>query len=392
MGVGALNGIHEGANVLIRRPMFFAFAKPSSVELTRYKEGRVPSHRLWCFCEMGALGVGAELCATPDGLWEKLGDQGWRVWQTLWVLGRKNAGAVVAVHEVSALLLLVLKRFGFRLPPLILINLALLHRKNCSGIRLWIWRVLLGGADAIISLVEAQRHAVVRTFGVSSERCHFLPMPVECGFFKALNPSVESEFFLAVGTNDGKDFETLLEALPLGEKLVIVTDRFNAAKIRAHRCFGAGIEVYESVSALELRELYRQARLVVIPLADTGHGSGHTVFVENLALGKILVVSGSKSMRGYLKSGVNAISVPVGDSAALRAALQGVVAHPEQFAEMRERAAQDARARFDVMEFARGLLAVWDSLDGKRGSAPDERDVGIRGGALREKKNHAPIS
>ncbi|NBV86959.1 MAG: glycosyltransferase [Verrucomicrobia bacterium] len=373
--------------------MLFAFAKPSSVELTRYKEGRVPSHRLWGFCEMEALGVGAELCATPDGLWEKLGDQGWRVWQTIWLLHRRNAGAIVAVHEVSALLLLAFKRLGMRMPPLILINLALLHRKNCAGIRLRIWRLLLGGADAIVSLVEAQGDGIAKIFGVSPSRCHFLPMPVDSAFFKSAKPVVEREFCLAVGTNDGKDFETLLEALPLGMKLVIVTDGFNAAKIRAHRCFGAGIQVLETVPALELRELYRQARLVVIPLAETGHGSGHTVFVENLALGKILIVSASRGMRGYLRDGYNAVAVPVGDAEALRAALQSVALNPGRFAGMRERAVREALARFDVMEFARGLLAVWDLVDGRRGALLEERDdgAGWRRGA-REDKKYAPIS
>jgi glycosyltransferase involved in cell wall biosynthesis len=171
-----------------------------------------------------------------------------------------------------------------------------------------------------------------------------------------------------VGTNDGKDFETLLEALPLGESLVIVTDGFNAAKIRAHRCFGTGIQVREAVPAVELRELYRQAKLVVIPLADTAHGSGHTVLMENMALGKILIVSASRSMRGYLEDGVNAISVPVGNAGALRMALQSVLTHPERFQAIRERAALDARERFKAVDFARRLWVLWESLNLERGN------------------------
>ena len=366
--------------------MLFAFAQPTGVELARRIGGRVPSHRLWGFCEMGALGVGAELCATPDGLVAKLGNQGWRLWQTAWILSRREAEAVVAVHEVSACFLLLLKRFGVKCPPVILINLGLLHPKNRSGVRHLFWRALLPCADAVISLVESQSAAIAATFGVSIEKCHFLPMPVETAFFKKVKPEEEKGFCLAVGTNDGKDFETLVEALPLGQELVIVTDGFNAAKIRAHRCFGAGIRVLEAVPAVELRELYRQARVVVIPLLDTPHGSGHTVLLENMAMGKILIVSDTRSMRGYVRHGENAIVVPVGDPVALRSALRDVIAHAERFASMRERAAEEARSYFEVGCFARGVVAVWRTL----GRSRRGMDQGYA--ATKEKVNYASIS
>ena len=389
-----MNGTHGGANVPDRQHVLFAFERPSWAELARYKEGRVPSHRLWGFCEMGALGVSAELCATPDGLFGRLGTQGWRVWQTSWMLRQKNVSAIVAVHEISAVFLLAIRRLGFHGPPLLIINFGLLHRKSQSGFRRWIWRRLLPSADAIVSLVEAQSETVSNVFGIPIGRCHFLPMPLDSAFFQKVDPREEKGFCLAVGTNDGKDFETLLEALPLGQSLVIVTDGFNAAKIRAHRCFGSGIQVREAVPAVELRELYRQARLVVIPLADTPHGSGHTVLMENMALGKVLIVSASRSMRGYVEDGINAISVPVGDAGALRKAMQNVLAHPEQFEAMRERAALDARVRFKAEDFARKLLVLWNSLAGARGNRA------VRGSdyqamqdsvSIREVTKHAPI-
>jgi len=389
-----LNGIHGGANVPDRQQVLFAFERPSGAELARYKEGRVPSHRLWGFCEMGALGVGAELCATPDGLFGRLGTQGWRVWQTYWMLRQKNVSAIVSVHEISAVFLLAIRLLGFKGPPILIINFGLLHRKSQSGFRRWIWRKLLPSADAIVSLVKAQSETVSNVFRVPLARCHFVPMPLDAAFFEKVDPLDEKDFVLAVGTNDGKDFETLLEALPLGESLVIVTDGFNAAKIRAHRCFGAGIQVREAVPAVELRELYRQAKLVVIPLADTAHGSGHTVLMENMALGKILIVSASRSMRGYLEDGVNAISVPVGDPRALRKALQSVLAHPERFKAMRERAALDARERFKAEDFARQLLVLRDSVAvarGKQAVRGSGQQAMQNSGSIREVTKHAPI-
>jgi glycosyltransferase involved in cell wall biosynthesis len=99
-------------------------------------------------------------------------------------------------------------------------------------------------------------------------------------------------------------------------------------------------------------------------------------------------------MRGYLEDGVNAISVPVGDPGALRKALQSVLAHPERFKAMRDRAALDARKRFKAEDFARRLLALWDSVAVARGNQTVrgcEQQAMRNLGSIREVTKHAPI-
>ncbi len=304
----------------------------------------------------------------PKGIWKKLGTTGWRIWQTIWLIFRgRDAGGLVAIHEISALPLLAVRLIHKQKAPLIVVNLGLLHPKNQTGFRRAMWGLLLKNADAVVSLVESQTPELFRVFKIPSAKSHFLPMAVDCGFFNQVNPTHEERFFLAVGTNDGKDFGTLLEALPLGERLVIVTDSFNAKKVRAHRCFGAEIDVREAVSAVALRELYMRARAVIIPLLDTPHGSGHTVLLEAMALGKILVVSNSRSMRGYVEHGHNAIQVPVGDSIAMRRKLHEILEAPERFSALRQGAIRDAHERFSVYKFSEGLKSIVFELAGERG-------------------------
>lgn len=339
-----------------RSRLLYAFSYGVLSEFEGIRKGDVPTHRLWGAVELGAMGWAVDLSPDPVGWWKRLGPSGWRAWQTLWLLGEEGrAAAIIAVHEVSAWLLLLVRTLGWGGAPVVVLDLALLHPKNCNGYRRWIWRWLLRKADLVVSLVSANRVELTRIFGVDSRRTAFLPMSIDPKFSGRAASGLEKNFVLAVGTNDGKDFETLLEALPIGTRLVVVTDPYNAGKVRRHPCFGGQVEVLEAVPARALRELYRAAAVVVVPLADTPHGSGHTVLLETMAMGKVVVVSRARCMRDYISDDRAVLSVPVGNAEALREVLEEVLRYPERFCELRERAAAEVRSTFDIARFGAGL-------------------------------------
>jgi glycosyltransferase involved in cell wall biosynthesis len=217
-------------------------------------------------------------------------------------------------------------------------------------------------------------------------------MSVDCSFVGRADPSAGEGFVLAVGTNDGKDFETLLEALPLGLRLVVVTDPYNAEKVRKHPCFGGSVEVRESVPAVELLGLYKSAGVVVVPLADTPHGSGHTVLLETMGMGKIVVVSNVRCMQDYLGGDDAVLSVPPGDAKSLRAAIEESLKYPERFRDMRERAAAVVRSKFNMERFGRRFERLVTDLVAGR-STVESDDFEAAGSLEREEdKSYAPVS
>ncbi len=354
-------------------PFWFGF------ERRRYEEGAVPSHRLWGQIELERMGRSTVLCPQAPEVLNLFGDLGWRVWQALWVWrSRKDLSACVAVHEVSALGSLILARLGLLRTPLIVINFGLTHSRQVSGLKRLLWTWALGAASCVVSLTQAQIRSVEHFFGVPAARQRLFLMPLDIDFidrqtakFQRRGTGLAAQiidggpFGLAVGTNDGKDFETLLEAWPLGERLVIVTDSYNARLIRRHRCFGHGVEVHESVPMPELCALYRAAKLVIIPLRDSSHGSGHTVLVENMALGNLLVVSASQNMTDYVSDRVNALSVPVGDVLGLRRTIEEAVCEPERFDAIRFEAANHARRNFSIVRFGELLSELISEVERK---------------------------
>jgi glycosyltransferase involved in cell wall biosynthesis len=277
---------------------------------------------------------------------------------------------------------------------LVVLNFGLLHPKNVTGWRRFLWKTFLPAADSVISLVEGQISEVKRAFGVPARMQFYVPLGVDTDFVRegVSEPqeaaACESGFVLAVGTNEGKDYGTLLEALPLGLKLVIITDEHNARLIRRHRCFGEGIEVLTRVPMRQLRDWYHRAALMVIPLHDTAYGSGHSVFLENLALGKLVVVSESRGMKGYARSKQNCLTVPVGDSKGLRETIQSVMNATGHYCGLGEAAGKDAVENFGIKKFASRVADIL--LDAIRCAGGQDRlralDGRQRGGGKEEQK------
>lgn len=376
----------------------FLYPVCSQKEWDDFHRGVVPSHRLWGQVEMERQGWTTRMCPPGKGFLAR--DSGWRwlLWQTFWLWkNRHTVQAAFAVQEVSALFVLFLRVLGVVRLPVVVLNFGLLHPKNTRGMRRLMWKVALHAASGLVSLVEGQIPEIQNHFAVSRDRQFYVPLGVDLEFVRRRRSQVgesrpaEEGYLLAVGTNEGKDYGTLLEALPLGLRLIIVTDSYNAQIIRKHRCYGAGIEVLQGVPIQRLRELYQNAALVLIPLHDTPYGSGHTVFLENLALGKILVVSGSRGMQGYAREGVNCLRVKVGDTLQLRETIQAVMKEPNRYQGMGQAAWKDAEDNFSIEKFAAGMSRViWGAMRAS-GSGPEGEEGKEQTGGLEKGGKHASV-
>jgi glycosyltransferase involved in cell wall biosynthesis len=189
--------------------------------------------------------------------------------------------------------------------------------------------------------------------GLDVDRLRFIPFGVDTRFFdRSLlrGASTNGWDVVAAGMNEGKDFPTLLSALVGGERCLIVTDGPNAVEVQ--RAATAGdVTLERHLPILALQAHYLGARKVVIPLKDVAFSSGQTVLLENLALGRPVVVTDALPVRDYVSADV-ATLVPPGDPAALRKALDTDV--PAYNAAV----AEHVRRNFSIEGFARRLAAV----------------------------------
>jgi glycosyltransferase involved in cell wall biosynthesis len=80
----------------------------------------------------------------------------------------------------------------------------------------------------------------------------------------------------------------------------------------------------------ELRELYARAAVAVVPIIQNEYQTGVSTILEMMAMGKCVIASRTRGQTDTIQDGVTGIYVPPGDPAALRAALQRLLARPHE--------------------------------------------------------------
>jgi len=112
-------------------------------------------------------------------------------------------------------------------------------------------------------------------------------------------------------------------------------------------------------------ELLRDARVVVVPLADRDdRTAGQQTYLNAMALGKVVIVTDSPGVREYVEHERTGIVVPPANQEALLEALRWAL-DPENEAaikRMTAAAAGSARSRFSPERYCESLLAVADEI------------------------------
>jgi glycosyltransferase involved in cell wall biosynthesis len=85
------------------------------------------------------------------------------------------------------------------------------------------------------------------------------------------------------------------------------------------------VELREGLSYPALRDLYRDGRVVVVPiLPAVDYAAGANGVLEVMSCARPLVVSDTPGLDGYVRDGEDGCLVPAGDSESLRAVLEEV--------------------------------------------------------------------
>ncbi len=325
-----------------------------SKEFNDYRAGRVPAHRVFGAAELPQFGVDVTFCRWRFIPRQMRRLQLWKVWQACWVLiGQRRLSCIVSTTEASALPVLLMRRLGLIRRPVVVLSVAVLADHYRSGVTGAVRRFLLRRADMVTAYASEQVPMLQRQIGLSEQQTRFLPFGVDVEFFRPSEQSPQWDV-VAVGTNDGKDFPTLVQALPENWRCFIVTDAPNAAQIRSTPS-QATVVVDHDVPILDLRDHYAAARRHVIPLRPVPYSSGQTVLLENLSMGRPVIVSDVGMIRDYVTPEVARL-VPPGDVGAMRSALEEV---PRQSVPA---AAAHVRDHFSSRRFAADLADICRTL------------------------------
>ncbi len=268
---------------------------------------------------------------------------------------------VLSVGEASALMVLLAKRLFGLATPVVVWDPGLTDNWR---MRRRVLDFVLPAADRVLVVGRNQVDWLDRTYGprVTAAVAHHW---IDTGFYRPEPDAPEGTTILSVGNDPARDFTGLISAhRGLPQPLVLKTRNL------APDLVPLGVTaIPQRISYLALRQLYRDALMVVVPLRPSLHAGGVTGILEAAAMGKPAIVSDIEAIRDFVLPGETALMVPPGDTAALRRAIERLAADPALRARLGAAARRFVERRFALDAFARGFAAELHLAAGVRAPA-----------------------
>jgi glycosyltransferase involved in cell wall biosynthesis len=116
----------------------------------------------------------------------------------------------------------------------------------------------------------------------------------------------------------------------------------------------------------DLRDLYQRAQLAVVPIKQNHYQTGIATILEMMSMGKCVVATRTHGQTDTIVDGVTGVYVPPGDPRALRAAIERLLARPDEIQRIGAAARQFVEQRAGLDLFVRNLTETVQSAHAAR--------------------------
>ena len=185
--------------------------------------------------------------------------------------------------------------------------------------------------DEMIVYSSAQRDFAIESLRMPSSRVTLVPFMVDTEFFAPGSVAVADPARLVCSAGlEFRDYPTLVEAVRGVDVQVVLAAASPWSKRKSEL---DGIDLPPNVEVVrldlhQLRELYARASIVVMPLHEVDFQAGVTTLLESMAMAKPIICTRTTGQTDVITDGVTGRYVPVGDVAALRAAVLELLEQP----------------------------------------------------------------
>jgi glycosyltransferase involved in cell wall biosynthesis len=198
----------------------------------------------------------------------------------------------------------------------------------------------------------AQRKIAIENLGTNPDKVVQIPFMADQKFFRPMQDIAEKNQICSVGL-EWRDYPTLIEAangLECDVKIAAGSLWSKGKNEAEGRNVPPNVDV-RMYKYPDLRRLYAESKIVVIPLYETDFQAGITSILEAMAMGKPVIVTRTTGQTDTVTDGKTGIYVNPGDAADLRAKIQYLLSSDAE----RRRIGEAGRAAF-LSQFTLDLL------------------------------------
>ncbi len=213
------------------------------------------------------------------------------------------------------------------------------------------FKVGVGSAlDRVLVYSTSEERLAIDRLGLPPAKVERLYYHADQQFFRPQEIAIEPDLICAAGQLL-RDYDTLIDAvrdLPVRVQIAAGSPWIERP-LEPRRALPAGV-TWGKLNRYDLRSMYARAALAVVPILQNHYQTGIATILEMMAMGKCVIATRTHGQTDTIVDGVTGVYVPPGDPAALRRAIQELLADPERAARLGAAARKfvEERASLDV--------------------------------------------
>lgn len=223
-------------------------------------------------------------------------------------------------------------------------------------------RQAVANLDHIYFLGTADRDASCAKYGIDPGQASILPFGVDTEFWSPCqNDGHAPPFVLAVGSDLNRDYQTLIDA-PIEASVRIITRLPITAPPKSNVEILRGNLTGSAITDVQLRDLYRSATVVVVPLHDVYQPSGQSVTLQAMACGTPVVLTRTRGIwDAALQSGENCLLVTPQAPDQTATAVNRLLSNPELRARLSTAGRAVVESHFSLARMEAGIRTLIDT-------------------------------
>ncbi len=217
--------------------------------------------------------------------------------------------------------------------------------------------------DHLFFFGEVDRLQSIAMYGIDPARTSLFKFGIDDAFWTPGEGETEEMLVFAVGSDPQRDYATLAAA-PTTAPMRLLTSLPVAVPPGRQIELVRGNLYGSPITDSALRDLYRRAAIVAVPLHDVYQPSGYSVTLQAMACGRPVVLSRNRGLWDpeIFKSGENCILVPPGDAKAFGAAIDLLMGDEALRRRIGAAARESAVRHFSLSRMNQAIVALADRL------------------------------
>jgi glycosyltransferase involved in cell wall biosynthesis len=188
--------------------------------------------------------------------------------------------------------------------------------------------------DRILAYSTSEEKHMVDTLGIPREKVQRIFYHADQNFFRPTGAPIEPRLICAAGQLL-RDYDCLIDAVRGLDVQVDIAagSPWIDSTLQPNRPLPGNVK-WQKRTRYDLRELYSRSALAVVPILQNEYQTGIATILEMMSMGKCVIATRTRGQTDTIVDGETGVYVPPSDPAALRGAIERLLADPEEAARL----------------------------------------------------------